>query len=365
MSLDERGTVLEFAMNDRCAAGTGRFFEAMARVLNCGLEGISSLSNQGENAATITSQCSVFAESEVVTLINEGVDLADIIAGINNAVANRLYSMVRRVGLVEELALTGGCSKNEGLAKALEKKLGDRDDAAPGPPDRGRRGSGTDRRREVRRLGTASGQHRRRRPKWTRRSNRRRLRSSPSRPHHHESRRSRSGASRAARSWATSAPTSRRKFSWPPDSCPFGCEGRGAPARSSPTRSSQHQLQLSPSHVQPGAQGRVRLSRRARLHQQLRSRPSRLRQLEANLKTPFVKIMSLPKKGEGRPGRVVPRRDQHPARRPARSISAWRSPTSVCAKRSSFATRPAGCSASSTSFARQSTRPSPARRCSP
>lgn len=124
MSIDERGRVMEFAMNDRCAAGTGRFFEAMARVLGCGLDGISSLENQGENPATISSQCSVFAESEVVTLINEGVGLADIISGINNSVANRLYSMVRRIGLVKELVLTGGCSKNEGLAKALEKKLG-------------------------------------------------------------------------------------------------------------------------------------------------------------------------------------------------------------------------------------------------
>lgn len=124
MSLGDGGKVLDFAMNDRCAAGTGRFFEAMARVLGCGLEGISSLANQGENAATISSQCSVFAESEVVTLINEGTDLGDIIAGINNAVANRLSTMVRRVGLVKELALTGGCSKNAGLAKALEKKLG-------------------------------------------------------------------------------------------------------------------------------------------------------------------------------------------------------------------------------------------------
>lgn len=124
MSIDERGRVIEFAMNDRCAAGTGRFFEAMARALGCGLEGISSIANQGENPATITSQCSVFAESEVITLINEGVDLPSIIAGINNAVANRLYSMVRRVGLTKELALTGGCSKNDGLAKALERKLG-------------------------------------------------------------------------------------------------------------------------------------------------------------------------------------------------------------------------------------------------
>jgi predicted CoA-substrate-specific enzyme activase len=124
MALDENGRVLEFAMNDRCAAGTGRFFEAMARVLGCGLDGISALDNQGENPATITSQCSVFAESEVVTLINEGIDLNDLIAGINNAVANRLNSMIRRVGLSQELVLTGGCSKNQGLAKALEKKVG-------------------------------------------------------------------------------------------------------------------------------------------------------------------------------------------------------------------------------------------------
>jgi predicted CoA-substrate-specific enzyme activase len=124
MSLDKNGKVIEFAMNDRCAAGTGRFFEAMARVLSCGLDGLSSLANQGATPATITSQCSVFAESEVITLINEGVELPNIIAGINHAVANRLFSMVRRVGLTRELALTGGCSKNEGLAQALERKLG-------------------------------------------------------------------------------------------------------------------------------------------------------------------------------------------------------------------------------------------------
>lgn len=124
ISVDAKGKVLEFAMNDRCAAGTGRFFEAMARVLSCGLDGISSVENQGENPATISSQCSVFAESEVITLINEGTDLKNIIAGINASVANRLFSMVRRIGLTQELVLTGGCSKNEGLAKALEKRLG-------------------------------------------------------------------------------------------------------------------------------------------------------------------------------------------------------------------------------------------------
>jgi predicted CoA-substrate-specific enzyme activase len=123
MSVSDSGKVLEFVMNDRCAAGTGRFFEAMARVLSCGLEGLSTLSLQGKNPATISSQCSVFAESEVITLVNEGVDLADIVAGLHNSVAGRLNSMVGKVGLTEDVALTGGCAKNEGLVKALEDKL--------------------------------------------------------------------------------------------------------------------------------------------------------------------------------------------------------------------------------------------------
>lgn len=124
MSLGDNGKVLEFVMNDRCAAGTGRFFEAMARVLDCGLQGLSELSLKGNNPATISSQCSVFAESEVVTLVNEGMDLEDIVAGLHASIASRLNSMVRKVGLTEDVVLTGGCAKNEGLAKALEEKLG-------------------------------------------------------------------------------------------------------------------------------------------------------------------------------------------------------------------------------------------------
>jgi predicted CoA-substrate-specific enzyme activase len=123
IGLAENGHVLDFKMNDRCAAGTGRFFEAMARALCCGLEGISSPENQGEEPCTISNQCSVFAESEVVTLVNEGVDLRNIIAGINISVASRLTSMSRRVGITNDVTLTGGCSKNEGLALALAKKL--------------------------------------------------------------------------------------------------------------------------------------------------------------------------------------------------------------------------------------------------
>lgn len=123
ISVNKEGKVVEFAMNDRCAAGTGRFFESMARVLGCGLEGFSS-PEISETPVSVTSQCSVFAESEVVSLINEGKRLSDIIGGINNSVAARLVSMVRRVGLVEDVALTGGCSKNQGLIKAVERTLG-------------------------------------------------------------------------------------------------------------------------------------------------------------------------------------------------------------------------------------------------
>ena len=123
MALDVNGRVLDFVMNDKCAAGTGRFFEAMARVLDCGLDGLAELSLRAEHPATITSQCSVFAESEVITLVNEGVELVDIAAGIHASIASRLSSLVRRVGVVEEIALSGGCAKNRGLAKALSEKL--------------------------------------------------------------------------------------------------------------------------------------------------------------------------------------------------------------------------------------------------
>jgi predicted CoA-substrate-specific enzyme activase len=134
MSLDDKGKVLEFVMNDRCAAGTGRFFEAMARTLDCGLEGLSSLSLQAKNPATISSQCSVFAESEVITLVNEGVDLPEIAAGLHNSTAGRLNSMVRKLGLVEDVTLTGGCAKNEGLVKAVEGRLGVRVRRLPQDP---------------------------------------------------------------------------------------------------------------------------------------------------------------------------------------------------------------------------------------
>lgn len=123
MSLDYNGKVLEFSMNDKCAAGTGRFFEAMARVLDCNLDELSALAVKSHNPANISKQCSVFAESEVVTLINSGVNVEDIAAGIYDSIARRIYSMVNKVGSNPDVVLTGGCAKNEALIKSLEKHL--------------------------------------------------------------------------------------------------------------------------------------------------------------------------------------------------------------------------------------------------
>ena len=119
ISLNPDGSVDDFTMNDRCAAGTGRFFEGVARGLGSSLEGISAVENQGEKPCNITNQCSVFAESEVITLINEGNAFENIIAGVNISVARRIRGMARKVGVAEDVVMTGGCSKNLGLAKAI------------------------------------------------------------------------------------------------------------------------------------------------------------------------------------------------------------------------------------------------------
>jgi len=134
ISINERGRVAEFAMNDKCAAGTGRFFEAMSRVLHVTLEEMSALSLKSERPTTITSQCSVFAESEVITQLNEGEDLANIACGINLAMSKRLAALARRVGVVPRVVVTGGCAKNQGLVVTLERALGVKIDPLPVDP---------------------------------------------------------------------------------------------------------------------------------------------------------------------------------------------------------------------------------------
>ena len=123
IAVDKDGTVLDFAMNDRCAAGTGRFFEAMARAFEMELEEFSKLSLSAKNVIPITSQCTVFAESEVISLVGEGKPMEEIAAGIELSVAKRCFVMAKKAGASDRVTLTGGCAKNDGLKEAIEKVL--------------------------------------------------------------------------------------------------------------------------------------------------------------------------------------------------------------------------------------------------
>ena len=117
------GTVQNFAMNDKCSAGTGRFFEAMARSFEMDLDDFCSLSLKANNIIPITSQCTVFAESEVISLVGEGKPMEDIAVGIMTSVAKRCFVMAKKAGATNSITLTGGCAKNLGLKQAIEKVL--------------------------------------------------------------------------------------------------------------------------------------------------------------------------------------------------------------------------------------------------
>ncbi len=123
ISVRDDGSVLEFAMNDKCAAGTGKFFEAMSRTFDMSIEDFSRLPLKANRLVPVTAQCSVFAETEVVSLISRKKPPADIAAGIHAAVAKRCYTLARRVGVRPKVTMTGGCAKNAGLMQALEKVL--------------------------------------------------------------------------------------------------------------------------------------------------------------------------------------------------------------------------------------------------
>lgn len=123
IAIDVDGTVLNFAMNDKCAAGTGRFFESMARAFELSLDAFSDLSLTAKNVIPITAQCAVFAESEVISLVGEGKPMNEIAAGIQLSVAKRCFVMAKKAGVTDSVTLTGGCAKNEGLKRAIEKVL--------------------------------------------------------------------------------------------------------------------------------------------------------------------------------------------------------------------------------------------------
>ncbi len=122
--VDEDGKLQDFTMNDKCAAGTGRFLEVMAKTLEVGLDEIGPLSLSSRNSVVITSICSIYAQVEVSSHIAHGADLHDLAAGINSAMANRVKSLAMRVGVAEDIVITGGVAKNIGVVKTLEEMLG-------------------------------------------------------------------------------------------------------------------------------------------------------------------------------------------------------------------------------------------------
>jgi predicted CoA-substrate-specific enzyme activase len=111
-------------MNDKCAAGTGRFLEVMAHALEVKVEDLGKLSLVAPRTIKISSMCTVFAESEVVSLIADNQPKEVIIRGLHDSIADRILGMVNRVGVEEEVTLTGGVAKNEGVVRALEDRLG-------------------------------------------------------------------------------------------------------------------------------------------------------------------------------------------------------------------------------------------------
>lgn len=121
---DANGKVLDFAVNEKCAAGSGAFTEAMARALEVKLEELGPLSLQSTQAIPMNAQCTVFAESEVVSLIHAKTSKADIARAVHDGLSSRVVAMVRRVGVAPELALVGGVAHNPGFVDSFKRTLG-------------------------------------------------------------------------------------------------------------------------------------------------------------------------------------------------------------------------------------------------
>ena len=120
----ENGIMKNFVMNDKCAAGTGRFLDVMARVLEVRVEDLGDLGDKSTREIGISSTCTVFAESEVISQLAVGTDKCDIIAGIHRSVAGRVSGLCNRVGIHDMVVMTGGVAQNHGIVKALQQQIG-------------------------------------------------------------------------------------------------------------------------------------------------------------------------------------------------------------------------------------------------
>ena len=122
--LDKDGNVADFLMNDKCAAGTGRFLDVMARVLEVKVSEMEELGMQSTKEAEISPTCTVFAESAVISALAQGTDKRDIINGIHKSIASRVSGLARRIGVRDDVVMTGGVAQNGAIVAALEEQLG-------------------------------------------------------------------------------------------------------------------------------------------------------------------------------------------------------------------------------------------------
>jgi len=124
IKIDQNGNVIKFLTNDKCASGTGRFLEVMAKLLDLKLDDIGKMSKKASSPIIFASTCTVWAQADVIKHINDGRQVPDIAAGINNAMANRVAMLVRSISPVKDIAMTGGVAKNDGVVNAIEKMIG-------------------------------------------------------------------------------------------------------------------------------------------------------------------------------------------------------------------------------------------------
>ena len=131
IKLDANGQMVNFGMNEKCAAGTGRFLEVMARVLGCTLSDLSDLAKQSDKEVSISSVCTVFAESEVISQLAGGEKIANVARGAHVAIAKRVAGMCNRVGVEPKVVMTGGVALNADMVDCMAKELGVPVQAAP------------------------------------------------------------------------------------------------------------------------------------------------------------------------------------------------------------------------------------------
>jgi len=122
--LDESGILQNFVMNDKCAAGTGRFLDVMAKILETDVSKLGDISLKSQKEVSISSTCTVFAESEVISHLSAGENTEDIVAGIHSSVAKRVSSLAKRVGIKNKVVMVGGVARNKGVVRAMEEAIG-------------------------------------------------------------------------------------------------------------------------------------------------------------------------------------------------------------------------------------------------